>query len=111
MWQISLQDVPLNLGGQILMFEVPKPFLLEDSNDKDGQIDGEENVFISSIQAWIDGACEKDKFPWLGLMVRDRTPPHEEDGIGKGMVIMMFEDILEHVDEKLEWLHWLGDSK
>lgn len=98
--------MPSNLGGQILILEGPKPFLLEDSNDEEGQIGGEEFVFIILIQAWIDRACEKDEFPWQGLMVQDGTPSHDEHDVGKGSVILMLEGMPNYMDEKLEWLHW-----
>ena len=87
------------------MLEGHTHFLLEDYDDEEGQIGGDEDVFISPIQAWIDGVCEKDKFPCQGLMIQEGKPSHEEENIGKGMVILMFEGMFEHVDEKLQWLH------
>ena len=65
--QISFQDLPSLSYGHVLILEGPNPSLLEDFND-DEQFD-EEDEFISPIQAWIDRTCDKEDFPWQGLMV------------------------------------------
>lgn len=39
-------------------------------------------------------------------VVLNVTPSHDEDGIGKCMMIQVFEDMARHVDEKLDWFNW-----